>query len=120
MSSRFIADEITDLDKAAGFEKKSIENPNGYYFLEAPEIPAVICEMGYSDRIIKLNETNGIPYYRYQRYGLWPFQTDDGKATWLQCGDEYWFRPEEAVAAVKQKIGKDCGVVSIKTKEPQH
>jgi len=44
MAYRFIADEITTLEQAAGFEKIMIQNPNGHYFLEAPEIPAVICE----------------------------------------------------------------------------
>ena len=120
MSSQFIADEITKNDEVAGFEEKSIDNPNGHYYLEDPQIPAVICEVGHSDRIIKLNETNGISYYRHQRYGLWPFQTDEGKAAWLPCGDEYWFRPEDAVAAVKQKVGKECGLVPIKIKEPPH
>lgn len=118
MGSRFIADEITNLDKAAGFEEKTIKNPNGHYYLESPEIPSVICEIGPSDRIIKLNETNGISYYKHQRYGLWPFQTDEEQAAWLPCSDEYWFRPEDSVAAVKQKIGKKCGSVAIKIKEP--
>ncbi|BBO80450.1 hypothetical protein DSCO28_10160 [Desulfosarcina ovata subsp. sediminis] len=120
MSSKFIADEISEDDSTAGFEEKSIDNPNGHYCLESPQIPAVICEVGPSDRIIKLNEINGIPYYKHQRYGLWPFQTDESKATWLQCGDEYWFRPDDAVAAVKAKVGKECGSVPIKVIEPPH
>lgn len=118
MSFRFIADEINDSDRAAGFAEKNIENPKGHYFLEQPEIPAVICEVGPSDRIIKLNETNGISIYRHQRYGLWPFQKDENKATWLPCGDEYWFRPSDAVAAVKNKIGKECKTVPIKVIDP--
>jgi hypothetical protein len=70
MSNGPIPNDITELEQQAGFQIISIENPEGHYAFSTQMIPAVVCPIGPSDRVLKVRQPDGVVHYRHQRYGL--------------------------------------------------
>jgi len=60
---------ISEAEKKAGFKIDEIDNPDGHYAFSPSKIPAVICPIGPSDRVIKMIDPNKQVFYRGQRYG---------------------------------------------------
>lgn len=109
MSNGPIPNDITESEQQAGFQIISIENPEGHYALSAQMIPAVVCPIGPSDRVLKVRQPDGVVHYRHQRYGLWRSQAEDEEPKWLPAvGNEMHFLPEDAVAAARSRLGEEC------------
>ncbi len=106
MTSELHPTEVTDREQRLGFIVDHDANPRKHYLGEPETVPAVVCPVGPSDRVIKLRDPNGTIHYRAQRYGSWAFSNSEEKK-WLPAGDAEHFDPDEAVTLAQAQVGKE-------------
>lgn len=94
--------ELTDQEKAAGYQVAEIENPLGHFQGHDRKIKAVIINLGPSERVVKVVGGGGRIGYVYQIYGVYQDLNND-RPDWKPAG--YLVPdPEKAVIHAREWI----------------
>ena len=106
--------DLSEEERQAGFSIRSVNDPHGHYrdalslhqALVPPKlIPAVVCYVGPSDRVIKKQSADGTINYRGQRYGKATVGESDAK--WRTIAEVRSLSPSDAVAKASTWLGKE-------------
>lgn len=90
------ATDVTEEERKLGYEICDIDNPQKYGLFPSPTIKAVVCRLGESDQIVKVNTSYGVIGYSHQRYGLYDWQEERGEEpNWKPVN--MYFDPKSAI-----------------------